>query len=665
MPPATPFVPLTIHWLVSEPIAGSGGHTGIFRMIRHLVDFGHVCHIHMIPVNFMHGYTPTAIQRHVDEHFLPTGAVYHLWDGAIGPADATVATFWRTVPPLLKLPLPGRGYYLVQDFEPFFYPMGLEHIQAEATYRQGLHCLTLGPWLAGLLREQYGAEADAFDFAVDTTVYYPVLLPRPPHQRVAFYARPSTPRRAYELGLEALALVKQRDPHTEIIFFGAEQLPPPSFSVTNAGLLNPWELAALFSTCDVGVVFSTTNPSFVPFELMACRCAVVDLASERIAGLLEDGVNCRLAAPTPESVAAAVLDLLWHPEARAAIVETAYQQIKAKSWQHSARQIETVLLAHTPPAARVAAQAAAHDDVDVLAWQIHQLLDAGVGDAALADALRTALYRALAEKAALVQHVQAVEERLAASEAAAAGAGTRAAVQPLAATLLDHAPAWLLGSMPVSKLTLTAGGLGQTFVADRSHLRRIELRFAPHGPVHTGSLSVSLYEGNGDHKEGRLVLSTILRAAELSLDAPCALDFPPQPDSYDRTYTLCLASAEPNRRPPAIWHFKAPRFGGVLYARRLPGDGPPHAVPLPGALAFQPFYGERLPLLPPRTDPGDWHVPIRLAPAVARELAARGVEELRRLGGQTRTAVQQRGLRGLLQEARSYLQWQLSGRSRE
>jgi glycosyltransferase involved in cell wall biosynthesis len=664
-PAATPFVPLTIHWLVSEPIAGSGGHTGIFRMIRHLVDFGHVCHVHMIPVNFMHGYTPAELQRHVDDHFFPTGAVYHQWDGTIGPADATVATFWRTVPPLLKLPLPGRRYYLVQDFEPYFYPMGLEYIQAEETYRQGLHCLTLGPWLASFLHEHYGAQADAFDFAVDTNVYYPAAVPRPPHRRVAFYARPSTPRRAYELGLEALALVKQRDPSVEIIFFGAEHHPPAPFPVTNAGLLNPWELAGLFSTCDVGVVFSTTNPSFVPFELMACRCAVVDLASERVAGLLEDGVNCRLAAPTPQAVAAAVLDLLWGSEARAAIVETAYRQVKASSWQQSARQIEAVMLAHTPPAQRVAAQMAAGDDVDVLAWQIHQLLDTGADSAALVDALRTTLYRTLAEKAALVQHVQAVEQRLAAAEAAAPTAGPRAALQPLADTLLDRAPAWLLGSLPVSKLALGQETLCQTFVADRSHLRRIELRFAPHAALHTGSLLVSLYEGSETLAGGRLVLSTILRAAELPLDAPCALDFPPQPASYGQTYTLCLAAAELQRHPPAIWHFKAARFGGALSVRRTPAGSPPHDEPLGGAVAFQPFYGERPPLLGPRHDPGDWHTPVRLAPAVARDLAARRAEELRRLGGQARTAVTKGGVRGLVAEIRSYLEWQLSGRRGE
>ena len=58
------------------------------------------------------------------------------------------------------------------------------------------------------------------------------------------------------------------------------------------------------------------------------------------------------------------------------------------SWQHSARQIEAVLLRHTPPEQRVAYREASGDDIDMLAWQIHQLLDAGGDNTALVDALR-------------------------------------------------------------------------------------------------------------------------------------------------------------------------------------------------------------------------------------------------------------------------------------
>lgn len=660
--------PLTIHWLVSEPFTGSGGHTTIFRMVRHLVELGHVCHVHVIPTNFMQGYTPAQIKHFVDEQFMVTQAIFHLWDGTIGAADATIATYWKTVPLLQKLPLPGRGYYLVQDFEPFFYPVGTEYVQAENTYRSGLHCLTIGPWLTRLLRRQYGAEADYFDFAVDTEIYSPLNVPRPSHPRIAFYARPSTPRRAYELGVEALKLVAERSPNVEIVFYGAQSLPQPPFRVTNAGLVNPWELAKLFSSCDIGLVFSTTNPSLVPLEMMACRCAVVDLASERVEGLLEDGVNCRLAQPTPASIADTLLELVWDKSGREKIVETAYQQVKDLSWRRSAQQLEAILLRHAPPPqGRVAWQAASGDDIDMLAWQIHQLLDAGGDNVALVDALRGALYRTLAEKAALVQHVQQVEERYGAARQMQTAGSAGAALQPLTDRLLAGVPAWMLGHALLSKLPLEGGTLCQAFSADRSHLRRIELRFAPQRPVHTGSISVSLYEGGVD---GRLVASEVLRVAELPLDAPCAVDFPPEVQSYGVRYVLCVAAAETTQQSPAIWHFVQAQLAQASLSRGPGGGGgqslgsqPLGSQPLHGQLAIQPLYGEHAPLLSPRQGPAVWEgAAVRLAPSVGRELMGRRGRSLAQLAGKARSALQQRGVAGLGREVLNYIEWQINGR---
>lgn len=651
--PGERFVPLTLNWLVTEPFPGSGGHTGIFRMIRHLVDFGHVCHIYVIPVHFMHKYTPAQIEKYVSDQFMPTRAIYHQWTGAAGPADATIATYWKTVPLLQKLPMAGRRYYLVQDFEPYFYAVGSEYIQAENTYRHGLHCITLGPWLAKLMREHYGAEADHFDFAVDPDIYFPVPEPRDPHPRVAFYARPSTPRRAYELGLEALRLVKQRRPDTEILFYGADKLSPaPDFPVHNLGILNAWELAKLFSTCDIGVVFSTTNPSFVPFEMMACRCAVVDIRSERVEGLLEDGVNCRLAEPTAESIAETVVDFLNNKAQRTAVVERAYQQVKLMSWRHSARQIEEVLLRHAPPpAGRVAYHEAGADDIDMLAWQIHQLLDANGDQGEVVDQLRSALYRTLAEKAALVQHVQDVERSYDRRQQASPTGKLRGAVQPLADKALDGVPAWLMGSAPLSKLALSTTPYGQTFCADRSHLCRIEIHFAPRYAVHTGAIRVTLYAGAG---EGRLVTTALIRVAELALDAPYVLDFPVEVDAYNQPYTLLVAAAEVNQHSPALWHFWQTQHAGV---RLQLGDTPLH-----GELAFQPFFRERVDYLPPRQGPAAWPGPIRLAPTFAAEVANARSREAGRLVSKVQTALREQGAGGLLREVANYVEWQLGKR---
>jgi glycosyltransferase involved in cell wall biosynthesis len=345
--------PLVINWLVPEPFPGAGGDTGIFRIVRYLAEFGHECHVYVVPYNLMNDYSTEQIRDYVVKHFGPSTAHYYRWSGAVGDADCSFATFWPTAENLLALPNGGRRYYLVQDFEPSFYPDDPEHyLRAENTYRAGLHCITLGQWLAKLLRERYQATANHFDFAVETNIYWPRPGLHDARRRLCFYARPITPRRAYKLGLEALQLVKARLPDVEIVFFGAPELnPQPPFPFINRGIISQDELATLFSSSDVGLVFSLSNPSFVSLEMMACRCAVVEIASERLEGILTHGQDAWLVEPTAMAVADGIVRLLEDTLLREHIVQNAYQRTRTMNWRQSVRQIESVLLRHAPPEA--------------------------------------------------------------------------------------------------------------------------------------------------------------------------------------------------------------------------------------------------------------------------------------------------------------------------
>ena len=56
-------------------------------------------------------------------------------------SDVAVATLWATAFTVAKLPWSGRRFYLIQDFEPAFYPAGTLYALAEETYRLGLYGL--------------------------------------------------------------------------------------------------------------------------------------------------------------------------------------------------------------------------------------------------------------------------------------------------------------------------------------------------------------------------------------------------------------------------------------------------------------------------------------------------------------------------------------------
>ncbi len=190
-----------------------------------------------------------------------------------------MATGWQTVHRVLRLPGARARAYLVQDHEPEFFGTSAERTWSEQTYGLGLHCICASPWLAALMRERYGASATAFDLGVDHDAYKPWSV----HRRddlVLLYARAVTPRRAVPLGLLALEELHRRRPGVELMLFGDSTPVAAPFPHRHLGVLDREGLAHAYNSATVGVVLSTTNPSLVPTEMLACGLPVVDLASD-------------------------------------------------------------------------------------------------------------------------------------------------------------------------------------------------------------------------------------------------------------------------------------------------------------------------------------------------------------------------------------------------
>jgi glycosyltransferase involved in cell wall biosynthesis len=345
---------LVINWLVSEPFQGSGGHTNIFRIAGLLANFGHHVNLYVDPGVAFQGKDVASIADFLRQHFGVQGMnVYRGWQD-IKEGDAVIATFWVSAYAAHRCTNNSRRFYFIQDFEPSFYPMSSEYLYAEQTYRFPFHAITLGHWLARLVQERYNMPADPFDFGLEPHIYYPRPVPRSTPPRVLFYAQPSKPRRSFQLGVDALELVHKGHPEVEIVLFGASNLLGQHipFPYTNKGILTPEKLAELYSSATVGLSLSPTNPSFVPIEMLACRCPVVELRSETVEGLLVDGVNVLLADPTPAALAAAVCQVLEDKALRERLAINGYHMAQGLSWERSARQVEAVLLRETPPAPR-------------------------------------------------------------------------------------------------------------------------------------------------------------------------------------------------------------------------------------------------------------------------------------------------------------------------
>jgi glycosyltransferase involved in cell wall biosynthesis len=339
--PALPDEPLTVAWVMTPPYAGSGGHTTLLRMVGALEAAGHRC------VLYLYDRWGGALDEH--ERVLRT---WWPWvrgearDAAAGIDDshAVIATAWPTAYAVAASPAKGTRFYLVQDFEPWFFPAGGEALLAEDTYRFGFHGITAGRWLAGKLRADYGMPADHFDFGCDLD-HYRLEDPEGGAERrtgVCFFSRRITPRRAFDLGALALELFAARHPGVEIHFYG-DPVGKMPFPAVDHGVMTPTELGRLYNRCAAGLVLSATNVSLVPHEMLAAGCIPVVNDAEHNRVVL-DNDHVAYALPTPHDLAEALGRLVTRPPGQmAADARAAAASVQSCSWDEAGRTVERIV----------------------------------------------------------------------------------------------------------------------------------------------------------------------------------------------------------------------------------------------------------------------------------------------------------------------------------
>jgi glycosyltransferase involved in cell wall biosynthesis len=298
---------LRVGWVSTPPAMFSGGHTTMFRMVAALEAAGHECTM------FLYDRYGGDVRAH-------EAAVRRAWPWvrarivdaaeAITGMDACVATSWGTAHILARRGgAPMRRFYLVQDFEPFFYPRGAEYALAEDTYRFGFRCVAVGHMVAGLLRERIGVSTDVVEFGCDSSVYS--VDADGPRDGVVFYTKPHTARRGFLLGSLALQEVHRRRPEVPIHTVGHAGVRVP-FPAIEHGAVAPHELARIYNGARAGIALSFTNVSLLAEELLACgTVAVINDHPYARADVRSDQV--RWGAPTPSGIADAVLDVIDAP----------------------------------------------------------------------------------------------------------------------------------------------------------------------------------------------------------------------------------------------------------------------------------------------------------------------------------------------------------------
>jgi glycosyltransferase involved in cell wall biosynthesis len=323
---------ISINWVETPAGPGSGGHRTFFRIIKYLDKAGYdnrifFYHVHRADHKYFEG-----VAR---EHYGLTGTIADIRDG-MRDADAVVATSWSTAYPVFNAGCAGKRFYFVQDFEPYFEPVGAYSVIAENTYRMGFHGITAGAWLAQKLSREYGMQTDYFPFGCDTSLYRHDPASR--RSAVAFYVRTGTPRRGTELGLLALELFAKRQPQVQIHLFG-ERLENLNFKCINHGVVPPAKLNEIYNQCLAGLCLSFTNLSLVPYEMLAAGCIPIVNDAEHNRVVLGENPQVRYSLPNPHALAAALEDLMRTPDS-SALSRMAAESVKSTTWDRAGAAVD-------------------------------------------------------------------------------------------------------------------------------------------------------------------------------------------------------------------------------------------------------------------------------------------------------------------------------------
>ena len=335
---------LKIVWLIPDFGVGSGGHTTIFRTIKWLEYFGHQSKIYICGQT--HHKTINKAKHILDKYFFKIDAEI---DILIDPSkfnedsDIIVSTSYETCYYSRAILADATRFYFVQDYEPEFAPIGTYYFLAKQTYSFGFKCITAGKWLADKIASVGGEVQCHFELAVDKSIFFPRVVRAKDNRsipQIAVYSRSGTPRRLSELTVFAFNILAKRKIKFRVVFFGESSLPvAANFQYDVLGILEPKTLASVYCNSDIGCVFSGTNYSLVPLEMMACGLPVIEF----------DGRNTRatypeksviFSEPNPISVANSLEGALCNSDLTLEIRNNALKYVKGLCWEKSCKQVE-------------------------------------------------------------------------------------------------------------------------------------------------------------------------------------------------------------------------------------------------------------------------------------------------------------------------------------
>jgi hypothetical protein len=208
--------------------------------------------------------------------------------------DIFIATIWWTARRISQTLEEGafsfsEFYYLIQDFEPNFYPWSDEFALAASTYRMRCKPIVNTRFLADFLLKETGLKTlPSYVFSPEIEWHYfqpPTVdeIASRKVRRIFFYGRPGNPRNLFLVGCSALrrfiSELALGPSDVEVISAGEKHDPinlGNAVFLRSVGKLSMADYAKTLREADIGIsLMLSPHPSYPPFEMAASGLMVV------------------------------------------------------------------------------------------------------------------------------------------------------------------------------------------------------------------------------------------------------------------------------------------------------------------------------------------------------------------------------------------------------
>ncbi len=237
------------------------------------------------------------------------------------PQDLLIASAWWDAHLISRMPLLQKYIYLIQDYEPIFYPNGDDMILAENTYHRNDFIPVCNTQLMYEFMSSKG-----YEYIKKNGLWFEPAVSRKAtgtsqenkgKKRIFLYGRPGVARNLFHLSLQALNEAFGEDgldpKKWELLMAGQDNIPDIKLTsggvIENLGKMSMDEYTELLKTIDVAVSpMMAPHPNYPTLEFASMGAAVVTTKYETKQSLERYSKNIIMSDLNPQSLKAAIVE---------------------------------------------------------------------------------------------------------------------------------------------------------------------------------------------------------------------------------------------------------------------------------------------------------------------------------------------------------------------